>query len=300
MPSNPAQQICADTSNERLLGWEVLEVRGADATAFLQRQTMNDVTALNAVGDSGQSHWNGLLNAKGRLQALFLLLKVTADGWWLIAPDASAATLNFLLRPFLFRSKLELLERTDLAAFGRWIADVDARSWQSLSSSISHKQVAEFAFPSESGARELRIEPSASAIAVDSAADARWRLDDLRCGLPRLSALLTDSWTPHMLGLDRLHAFSLKKGCYPGQEIVARTHYLGRSKRYLQRFDAERAIEIDAMAVNSAGEEIGNTICNASSGVSHTALVVTALQSLDGARLRQSQLSLRPLAFAGA
>ncbi|MGQ0800955.1 MAG: CAF17-like 4Fe-4S cluster assembly/insertion protein YgfZ [Pseudomarimonas sp.] len=259
---------------------------------------MNDVAALNARGDAGPCQWNGLLAAKGRLQALFLLLKVAADTWWLIAPDVSASSLKTLLRPFVLRSKLEMVERDDLAAFGSWNAGAETTSWDALSCSILAEQAARFTFPAECGARELRIQRS-SHCEPGLEADARWRLDDLRCGLPRLSAARVDSWTPHMLGLERLHAFSLKKGCYPGQEIVARTHYLGRSKRFLQRFDADQAIEIDAMVINSMGEEIGNTICNASSAGRHTALVVTALQSLDGARLRQSELSMRPLAFAG-
>lgn len=299
MSINPAQQISAHLLNDRLLGWEVLEVRGADATVFLQRQSMNDVVALNAQSNAGQSHWNGLLTAKGRLQGLFLLFKVAADAWWLIAPDVTAHGLKELLRPFVLRSKLEMIEREDLAAFGYWNADANARTWQSMSSSLGADQSARFAFPAERGSRELRIQPR-SLITVASAADARWRLDDLRCGLPRLSASLGDSWTPQMLGLERLQAFSLKKGCYPGQEIVARTHYLGRNKRHLQRFDADHGIEIDAMVTNSDGEEIGNTICNASSANDHTALVVTGLQSLHGARLRQSALDLRPLAFVGA
>jgi len=299
MPSNPAPQINLDSPTARLSGWEVLEVLGADATAFLQRQSMNDVLALNAQGGAGQSHWNGLLTAKGRLQALFLLLKVAADTWWLISPDVSAGALKALLRPFVLRSKLQMVERDDLAAFGSWDVEAEAVSWQSLNSALAAEQTARFTFPAERGSRQLHIQHR-SPFAVAPDADARWRLDDLRCGLPRLSADLTDSWTPHMLGLQRLQAFSLKKGCYPGQEIVARTHYLGRSKRQLQRFDADQPIQIDAMVINSEGEEIGNTICNASAAGRHTALVVTALPSLNGARLRQSELALRPLGFAGA
>ena len=56
---------------------------------------------------------------------------------------------------------------------------------------------------------------------------------DLEHGLPRLPASQAEHWTPQQLSLERLGAFSVKKGCYPGQEIVARTHFLGKAKRGL-------------------------------------------------------------------
>ena len=60
----------------------------------------------------------------------------------------------------------------------------------------------------------------------------------MRHGLPRLPASQREQWTPQQLALDRLAAYSVKKGCYPGQEIVARTHFLGKAKRSLQCFSA--------------------------------------------------------------
>ena len=58
--------------------------------------------------------------------------------------------------------------------------------------------------------------------------------DALRYGLPRLEEGQREVWTPQQLGLDRLNGYSVKKGCYPGQEIVACTHFLGKAKRAVQ------------------------------------------------------------------
>src|SRR5690606_15889018 len=58
-----------------------------------------------------------------------------------------------------------------------------------------------------------------------------WTVADLQAGLPRLVDGQDGQWTPQQLGLERLRAFSVSKGCYPGQEIVARTHFLGKAKR---------------------------------------------------------------------
>jgi folate-binding protein YgfZ len=79
----------------------------------------------------------------------------------------------------------------------------------------------------------LRI--TAAETASDDALASRWRAFDLQHGLPRLHADQAEAWTPQQLSLDRLRAFSVKKGCYPGQEIVARTHFLGQVKRALAR-----------------------------------------------------------------
>src|SRR5690606_29091774 len=82
---------------------------------------------------------------------------------------------------------------------------------------------------SEAGPRTLRIggEPAPP----DPAALARWTAADVAHGLPRLEASQAEKWTPQQLSLDRLRAYSVRKGCYPGQEIVARTHFLGKAKR---------------------------------------------------------------------
>src|SRR5262249_22731907 len=70
---------------------------------------------------------------------------------------------------------------------------------------------------------------------TDRAVDARRRLRCIALGVPLISDAVADQFTPHALSLERLAAFSTAKGCYPGQEIVARTHFLGRSKRALAR-----------------------------------------------------------------
>ena len=73
----------------------------------------------------------------------------------------------------------------------------------------------------------------------------RWRGFDLSHGLPRLAADQSEAWTPQQLSLDRLRAFSVKKGCYPGQEIVARTHFLGKVKRELVRLQGPGVDALD-------------------------------------------------------
>ncbi len=297
MSSNPSIMFDDGAQRSQLAGWDVLEVAGFDAAGFLQRQTMNDVAQLS---HAGSAQWNGLLNAKGRVQALFICLRLSDQRYWLISPDVPAQTVQSLLNKFVFRSKLTLIARDDVAAHGSWGATDSGMSWKSPAGELGDDGSVRIVLPGDGSTRELRLSTTKTEQQPDSDANARWRLNDLRCGLPRLSMAQMDAWTPHMLSLDRLAAFSLKKGCYPGQEIVARTHYLGRSKRGLQRLDAATAIETGIPVQNADGETVGNTICNASWHNDHTALAVNTI-SLQNQPLRTAAgLFLHPFDFAVA
>ena len=105
----PAQEF-------RLPGHDVLAISGRDAVAFAQAQFMNDVAALV----DGGWHWNGWLTPKGRVIALFALLRHDAETLWLVLPDAGAGELATQLQRFVFRSKVRLQPRDDLHANGRF------------------------------------------------------------------------------------------------------------------------------------------------------------------------------------
>ena len=79
-------------------------------------------------------------------------------------------------------------------------------------------------------------------------------------GWPALPGVSLDAWTPQQLSQHRLAAFSVKKGCYPGQEIVARTHFLGRAKRGLVRVRAANLAPRDALQGND-GRDVGQVVC---------------------------------------
>ena len=84
---------------------------------------------------------------------------------------------------------------------------------------------------------EFSVEPATrEQLGVDGSVD-DWRLANLRAGIPEIGAAQSEQFTPHMLNLDLLGAASVDKGCYPGQEIVARTHFRGATKRRMLRFE---------------------------------------------------------------
>lgn len=246
MSHNPqAVHALASAQEFRLPGHDVLAITGRDAVAFAQAQFMNDVAAL---ADGGW-HWNGWLTAKGRVIALFALLRLDAETLWLVLPDAGASELATKLQRFVFRSKVKLEARHDLHASGRF-----ARPTAAAGATAAPLEAGmELDLGGDGGPRCLRI--ASADVAADQGLASRWRAFDLQHGLPRLHGEQVDAWTPQQLSLERLRAFSVKKGCYPGQEIVARTHFLGQVKRGLVRLQGAGIGEQDDVM---AGEPVGS------------------------------------------
>lgn len=215
----------------------VVALTGRDAAAFAQAQFMNDVNLLTP----GQWQWSGWLTPKGRVIALFALLKLDGETLWLALPDADPAGFSDALRRFVFRSKVAIVVRDDLFVGGGFSAPSKALG---IGFAGRATEGIELDMSGAGGARHLRISAVAAAT-TDSVAVARWALLDLQHGLPRLAHAQVDRWTPQQLSLERLRAFSVKKGCYPGQEIVARTHFLGKAKRALMRLQGAGVSSLD-------------------------------------------------------
>lgn len=229
----------------------VLALEGRDAVAFAQAQFMSDVAGLA----DGQWQWSGWLTPKGRLIALFVVLRREAQALWLLLPDADASEMAARLQGFVFRSKLALTVRDDLAVSGGFLPAAGARGAQA---GIGDGQAA-LDFSGDAGPRTLRISPAPAP--VDHAQVVLWARFDLAHGLPRLPSSQAGQWTPQQLSLERLLAYSVKKGCYPGQEIVARTHYLGQAKRGLVRLRGDGVALLGS--VEAAGTAAGQLICAA-------------------------------------
>jgi folate-binding protein YgfZ len=264
----------------------VVALSGRDAAAFAQAQFMNDVAGLAP----GHWQWNGWLTPKGRVVALFALLRVDEQQLWLVLPDADPAAFAAALQRFVFRSKVAITVRDDLRVEGRFATPTSARGARLAGSADAGF---ELDYGAEGGSRTLHI-AAASDAAADASRSAAWQAFDLAHGLARLPAAQADHWTPQQLSLERLRAFSVKKGCYPGQEIVARTHFLGKVKRGLALVEGDAPL--------AAGEELHGpdgalgTLVAAAPGARHLALAVVPLEratsglSVAGAAVRELPL----------
>jgi tRNA-modifying protein YgfZ len=246
----------------------LLSLAGRDATAFAQSQFMNDVSALG----EGEWQWNGWLTPKGRVIALFALLRIDPDTVWMVLSDADSEQIAASLRRFVFRSKVWIDVRADLRITGRLRASErsSGHHWTG-----STNDAVELDLSGNGGGRALRIVPPQSTPAEHAAATLAWKRLDLAHGWPRLDASQREQWTPQQLSLDRLGAYSVKKGCYPGQEIVARTHFLGQAKRGLARILTTEAIDVGSPLEPEQGE--GHSLGTVIATAGDTALAVIAL-----------------------
>jgi folate-binding protein YgfZ len=151
-------------------------------------------------------------------------------------------------------------------------------------------------------ARELYVLPAEMcATKPELTATTDWLLADIRQGVPRLPAE-GGSHTAHMLGLDRIQALSLGKGCYPGQEIVARTHYLGQSKRRLGRLrTSDGSLPVFGASVLADAAPCGEVIraCTGTLGNEIQAILseiaLTGALTIDAVAVEWAELGSPPL-----
>jgi hypothetical protein len=251
MHDNPA---AAQAPAFALPDYRMVALSGRDAVAFAQAQFMNDVAALAP----GRWQWNGWLAPKGRVIALFALLRIEEDALWLLLADADADEFVARLGRFLFRSKVAIDVRNDLLVSAAF--DVPRAARDASIARLDGDRI-ELDFSGNGGARVAWIAQRTQAdVPNDADAALRWTRADLTHGLPHLVPAQAEQWTPQQLSLERLRAYSVKKGCYPGQEIVARTHFLGQAKRGLALLE----LPADAQAgtgVMQSGRAIGNLVC---------------------------------------
>lgn len=256
-----------------LPGASVLAIEGPDAITFAQAQFMGDVAALAP----GHWQWNGWLTPKGRVIALFALLRTAEARLWLVLPDHPASTLAPRLQRFVFRRRLQLCVRDDRVAA---IGPAQALPAADHAASVAGDGLA-LDLGGESLDRLLLLLPAhhPALAPADPAATAAWRAADVALGFPRLPAEDTEGggWTPQMLSLERLNAFSLRKGCYPGQEIVARTHYLGQAKRELARISGHSLAP--GQPLSDGGQTLGAIVCARTDGAEALAVVPQSFES---------------------
>ena len=275
MPDNPRH---AGTPCFALPDHAIVELTGRDAVAFAQAQLMNDVASLG----EGQWQWNGWLTPKGRVIALMAVLRTAMDTVWLVLQDADPVVFTGQLQRFVFRSKVTLKVRDDLRVGGAFAAPATASG---ALAAIDDTGTWSLDLGGDGGPRTLCI--GASIDAVDDVAQAAaWRAADLAHGWPRLDAGQREQWTPQQLSLDRMRAYSVRKGCYPGQEIVARTHFLGQAKRGLVRLEAQAPLTPgEAIARAEDGDSaFGEVVAVAG----HAALAVASLRDGPSAHARDA------------
>ena len=217
----------------------LLEASGGDARAFLHAQLTNDIEGLAA----GEARYAGWCSAKGRLLASFLVVPHMGGYLLQLSRDLAPAVAK-RLSMFILRSKVRIGEASDAwSQFGLWGDSAEA-ALAELGITPPAQQLAitrheNLLAVRVSAQRYLLIAPVAERARIGvlrgASDESGWMLEEIRSGRPLITQATQDQFVPQMVNYERFGAVDFQKGCYPGQEIVARAQYRGQVKRRMVR-----------------------------------------------------------------
>ena len=239
----------------RLPGLGFVSVAGDDSASFLQSMLSADIQALEVE----QSVLTGWHDRAGRVLTCLRVVR-KAEEYWLVLPRPLVGDLIAGLRRYVLRARVSLTDASEqLAAAGVF---VDGGRFEIYAATAALDE--RIAAHRGEGVRDLET--------------GEWELADIRDGLPAVYPEVSGQFTAQMLNLDLIGGVSFTKGCYPGQEIIARTHHLGRAKRRMQRFVlAGNPLPPCAQVLDADGARGGVVVRAASDGAVTEALIVTAV-----------------------
>ena len=239
-----------------------LRISGADAVRFLQGQLSSDLGRLSAE----RSALAGLHNPQGRTIALLRLVQLAPNDLLALLPRELVASVAARLAKYVLRAKVKLADESPLWRIGGLIAsslgDCAAPDELPGVAGAQHRlDETILVCVGQQPARWLLIAPAAtgsqsnpqgkesrqSGGTLPRAVPAPrqiWRQLDVIAGLPQVYEATSEEFVAQMLNLDVLGAIALDKGCYTGQEVIARAHYRGRVKRRLQRFRSRGPLDL--------------------------------------------------------
>ena len=234
----------------------VIAARGADAASFLHGQLTNDVSLMGL----SQARLAAFCSAKGRMLASFVVVKASHDEILLVCSrDLLAATLK-RLSMFVLRAQVKLSDASETLAVHGLVGNavppaLAAAPWTCLA---------------DGAARLVRLHPGAGvprALWVGPATDApagsasqalapdTWDWLDVASGVATLTQPVVDAFVPQMLNYESVGGVNFKKGCYPGQEVVARSQFRGTLKRRVYLVHSELALTVGQEVFHSSDAE---------------------------------------------
>jgi tRNA-modifying protein YgfZ len=241
-----------------LKDWSCISVIGSDAVDFLQNQLTNSVKSITNTPAASiatphqQNRFAGYCSAKGRLMASFWITRQdTAVGganvegtesqpaFYLFISKDLAATLAKRLSMFVLRSKVKVLDLTESLDIYGYAAEANEPR-DDLSKMVTMPGIITAELPAVSinqvqTKRYLLAVPKTQAMGdVHDAALQAWNWLEIQSAIPRITQATFEQFVPQMINMESLRGIDFQKGCYPGQEVVARSQYRGTIKRRLQ------------------------------------------------------------------
>ncbi|MCB5189357.1 folate-binding protein [Methylobacillus arboreus] len=291
----------------------LLSLEGEDVVTFLQGQVTNDVKKL----DGTSSHYSGYCSPKGRLLTLFFAF--ASNGKLYLQFDRGLVeAIAKRLRMYVLRSKVVV---TDLSDETVRIGVAGNKTEAALSTFFKAIPAAEYQLVQENNISLIRlpgglpryeiIVPAQQATELWTAlsqhltpankADWDWR--EIQAGIPEIVAATQEAFVPQMVNLDLLNGINFKKGCYTGQEIVARTHYLGKVKRrtHLAHISSDTTPAAGDDILDASGTAAGQVVRSAPNpNGGQDILAELRLESVEAGTLswQDKPLTITPLPYA--
>lgn len=293
----------------------LLKFTGEDSQAFLQGQLSSDIRALS----ESDAQYASYSTPKGRMLASFLVFRM-ADAYFLQLDNALASAIQKRLSMFIMRSKTQCTDvSADYALIGvqgpqaaelvqKLTGDLNKQALKTThTADISVITLAGERYQiiaDASAAQNIKQKLLAANCAESDSQD--WMLGDIRAGIPWISTDTQEAFVPQMANMDLIGGVSFNKGCYPGQEIVARTRYIGQVKRRAFRAQVKTETLSNGQEVFSPemnGQASGKVIWAASCGNGEwEALISAQISSIEhGLHLNDPHgalLEILPLPYA--
>lgn len=298
----------------------VIRVRGPQAADLLQAQTSQEVQQW----DGQSARLAALCNPQGRMLADFCIVRQSGEEFWLLLDASIAAAALQRLRLFVLRLKCTLDDATGeiarwglLGAAGCQLPPPLGVDWPAADWGVARAAaVTLIRLPQPDGRQRALglIERATAAATAEAALRALpaltpddWALQDIRAGLPHITAATQTAFVPQMINFELIGGVNFKKGCYPGQEVIARSQYRGTLKRRMARVVAASAMQPGQEVFHTAdpGQPCGLIVTAAAAGAGQwealAELKLSAIDDPQGLRLGAADgapLQLAPLPYA--
>jgi hypothetical protein len=258
----------------------LIRFSGEDSQQYLQNQLSCDVDAIAV----GTAQYGGYCTPQGRMLASFMLWK-DETGYAMQLPRSLVVPIRKRLATYILRSKVTAVDASDeyvlLGIAGKQAEAVLSHRFANIPSAPLRLTIAQDATVLRLGAERFQVAaPANAAPAIWDAlgthatpvGSAAWDWLQIRQGIPVITPATQEQFVPQMANLDVLGGVSFSKGCYPGQEIVARMHYLGKLKQRMYL----------ANVAGQAAPQPGDKLYSADMANQATGMVVNGASSPDG------------------
>ena len=275
----------------------VIRAQGADAASFLHGQLTQDFALL----DTQHARLAAYCSAKGRMLASFIGFKTGPEEILLLCSRDLLPAMLKRLSMFVLRAKCKLTDATADFALCGIAGDAAGTDAPWTLRSVDSAHVVQL-YPAAGTPRALWIAPAGSALPAGPALDeAAWQWSEVASGIATLSLPVQEQFVPQMLNYESVGGVNFKKGCYPGQEVVARSQFRGTLKRraFIAHADAPLAVGAEVFAASDAEQPVGMVVQAAAAPAGGCdAIVSLQIASTDEAlHVAGTALALQPLPY---